>query len=153
MSGRELLIAAAALAVLSGCRGCGEHSPPPSVPPPPTATAAGAALGASTATPLDHVVISWAEAEPDSGPAPLTVRFRMDDPFHNIEDPQLLWDFGDGSPTSDKLKPTHVYERPGKYEVHLKVTDATGMTDEDTIEIEVTEPDATPSANAATPQQ
>jgi PKD repeat protein len=136
-----LLIAAAALlAMLGGCKGCGEQNAPPPTPAPPTAAVASAALGEPSPTPPDYYIIAFAEAEPDVGPAPLTVRFGVWDPFHNIDGPTYYWDFGDGSPPSTKKSPKHTYERPGNYTATLKVTDAAGKEDEDTIEIQVREP-------------
>ena len=150
MKSRVLLIVA--VMALSGCRGCGEHAaPPPPSPVPPTATVAVAtatpAEGEAEAepTPADHAIIVFIEAEPDSGPAPLTVVFRADDPLKNIEDPTYKWDFGDGSPPSDQRKVTHVYEHPGTYSAHLLVTDGTGVTDDDNFEVEVKGPE-TPQA-------
>lgn len=35
------------------------------------------------------------------------------------------WDFGDGSPKSDKVRVVHVYEKPGTYTVKLVVNDGT----------------------------
>jgi N-acetylneuraminic acid mutarotase len=41
------------------------------------------------------------------------------------------WDFGDGSPHGTGMKPTHVYNSPGIYNVTLTVTDAQGLTGTD----------------------
>jgi PKD repeat protein len=49
----------------------------------------------------------------------------------DIGDPpaSYLWDFGDGSPTSDAQNPTHQYTTAGTYDVTLVVTDASGDND------------------------
>ncbi|MEX2682799.1 MAG: PKD domain-containing protein, partial [Candidatus Sigynarchaeota archaeon] len=44
----------------------------------------------------------------------------------------LTWDFGDGSPASSELNPTHVYTTAGIYTVSLTVTDANLATDTET---------------------
>lgn len=38
-----------------------------------------------------------------------------------------LWDFGDGSPASTDVNPTHAYPAPGSYTVSLSVTDNGGL--------------------------
>ncbi len=40
------------------------------------------------------------------------------------------WDFGDGSPLSTELNPIHAYQNSGTYNIKLKVTNATGETNE-----------------------
>lgn len=52
--------------------------------------------------------------------------------FNNISYPidetyKLEWDFGDGS-NSDKISPTHTYEKTGIYNVQLKITSPIGCT-------------------------
>lgn len=150
MKGRVFLTAATgAVAVLTGCRGCGPQTPPP---PPPTATVASAAAVPTIASPYDRVIVVWGDGEPDVGPAPLTVQFSVSDPHMTLKEPQYNWDFGDGSPPSDKQSPKHVYERPGKYTAHLTVTDG-GAVDDDTVDIVVEEPEGGhPPAGAAAPQ-
>jgi PKD repeat protein len=74
----------------------------------------------------------WAEAEPDEGPPPLTVRFTVE----ALEDAELAgakyeWDFGDGSPVSTDARPTHTYSKLGTYEARLKVTDSSGKVGND----------------------
>lgn len=129
MTGKILLTLGIMAAAVCGCAERAKPPRPRMTPPPATDPASYA-----------HAVIAWAEAEPESGPAPLTVHFSVDDPFNSIQDPEYLWDFGDGSATSDKGKPVHVYKRPGRYTARLRVTDNVGSVDEDTVEIEVTSP-------------
>ncbi len=56
------------------------------------------------------------------------------------------WDFGDGSTPSSEKNPTHVYEKPGKYNYTLTITDSSDFSDSftDTIEIIDTEEKDTP---------
>ena len=141
MLGRRLLIAVtAALAGLSACRGCGKQSLPLPAPTPAAPTATAASVGLAAPSPTPHYIVAFGWAEPDSGPAPLTVKFEFLDPFRNIDEPELEWDFGDGSPKSTKKNPLHVYEKPGKYVAHMKVVDSGGADDDDDVEIEVEEP-------------
>ena len=52
---------------------------------------------------------------------------------------EYSWDFGDGR-TAGGPTPTHVYERPGRYEVRLTVTDSSGTkssSDEDSLAVMV----------------
>jgi PKD repeat protein len=58
---------------------------------------------------------------PATGPAPLTVHFTDTSSGSPTE---WSWDFGDGSPVSTEQSPTHVYTRPGTYDVTLTVTNA-----------------------------
>ena len=141
MRGGLLVASAAAVALLNGCGGCNEQHPSPPKAAAPTASVVAAAPG-PTETPPDHYIIIFGDGDPDTGPAPLTVKFSVFDPLKNIEGPKYVWDFGDGSPPAKKRSPTHVYERPGKYTAHLTVTDATGVTDDDTVDIDVREPAA-----------
>ncbi len=81
-------------------------------------------------------------AEPDSGPAPLTVRFSVeifetDDPVN----PKYVWDFGDGSPKVRQQSPTHTYKKPGEYRAVIKVTDEAGQAGQDDLQISVEVPE------------
>lgn len=81
-------------------------------------------------------------AEPDSGPAPLTVHFSAE-PFEtdNPVNPKYVWDFGDDTPKVRKQNPTHTYKKPGKYKAILRVTDDTGKAGGDDFDIEVEKPE------------
>ena len=62
------------------------------------------------------------------GPVPLTVNFSgarsVDpDPGDSI---RFEWDFGDGSPLSTEVSPTHTYTQRGRYTAVLTVTDSAG---------------------------
>lgn len=47
------------------------------------------------------------------------------------------WDFGDGSPLDFNENPTHSFTTPGTYTVELIMTDASGCTDNATVDITV----------------
>ena len=47
------------------------------------------------------------------------------------------WDFGDGSTPSSEKNPTHVYEKPGKYNYTLTITDSSDFSDSFTETIEI----------------
>lgn len=49
----------------------------------------------------------------------------------------FLWDFGDNSPTSSEVNPTHLYPGPGDYEVTLVVTDSNECFSADTVLFDV----------------
>jgi PKD repeat protein len=62
-----------------------------------------------------------------------------------------LWDFGDGSPTSTEIAPSHAYSTPGNFSLRLTVTDAAGATAVSTRSVHVvTLLSAVASANAST---
>lgn len=75
-----------------------------------------------------------AEAEPDEGEPPLTVRFlgyveeEEGGPWH------FHWDFGDGG-TSTEQNPVHTYDRVGDFTAVFTVTDQNGDTGTDEIDI------------------
>jgi PKD repeat protein len=75
------------------------------------------------------------EAEPDEGRAPLTVQFDA-----NVEDNlgpvvECEWDLGDGSAKVKGLKPSHVYEKPGDYEVQVTCRDSEGLIGESEVDV------------------
>jgi len=59
---------------------------------------------------------------PLKGPPALTVRFQN---FSNSESIRFLWDFGDGTQSSEK-SPTHTYQTEGIYTVQLNMVMSTG---------------------------
>lgn len=63
------------------------------------------------------------EADPEDGPAPLTVKFSVGTD-EEVASPKYTWDFGDGSPQSTEATPTHTFARPGMYTVVVTVRDA-----------------------------
>ena len=71
-------------------------------------------------------------APPKFGCGPLTVNFTD---ASSISGTNTIvgwaWDFGDGS-TSTAQNPSHVYDKPGLYNVKLRITDSKGCTNEKT---------------------
>lgn len=84
----------------------------------------------------DEILMVWAEAEPDEGAPPLSVQLKADVSGGQGER-KLKWDFGDGSPPSSELNPTHKYEKAGTFRASVEVSDATGDSDSDYVDIEV----------------
>ena len=83
--------------------------------------------------PVAHVA-----ATPTSGQPPLQVTFSSEGSI----DPDgtsltYEWDFGDGSATSNDVNPVHTYTTAGTYTATLRVTDQSGQTGVDNIEIVV----------------
>jgi cytochrome c len=74
--------------------------------------------------------IAQAEATPDSGSAPLTVRFSSEGSRDPDGEPlQYAWDFDDdGTADSTEPHPTHVYTETGTHTARLTVTDLSGRT-------------------------
>ena len=112
-----IALAVATAVTLYGCSDSKEQTPPPApvtptiVGPTSTPTASGPTPTATISSPDDPLVIIFGDAEPDIGPAPLSVQFSLSDPYMYLIDPEIEWDFGDGSPPSNKRNPKHVYER------------------------------------------
>lgn len=79
-------------------------------------------------------------ADKTEGEAALTVNFRGEDSYDTDQDSQIInmydWDFGDAS-TSKEKNPIHTFEKEGRYEVTLKVTDNEGDTAQTTQAIVV----------------
>jgi len=96
--------------------------------PAPAAPAAGAATAA-----VDELYVD-AEADPDEGPPPLTVKFTS-----TIEDATGAvtcdWDYGDGTPHGTDMNPSHVYQAEGDFVVTLKCKDAKGIEGETEIDV------------------
>lgn len=95
-----------------------------------------------TTNPSDYVTVKVEEVKPEQiiasisampvgGFAPLEVSFTQ-----QSENTQIHWDFGDGKQSKEN-KPTHVFEKFGKYTVTLTLTDSKGKQYKDTRIIEV----------------
>ena len=102
---------------------------PAAVPAPETSAGAEAQEG-------DEILMVWAEAEPDEGAPPLSVQLKAD-VSGGQGDRKIKWDFGDSTPPSSELNPTHKYEKAGTYRASVEVSDATGDSDSDYVDIEV----------------
>jgi len=60
-------------------------------------------------------------------------------PFQNLSNGGVIftWDFGDGSPVSNLIEPSHIYTNPGTYSVRLIAVDAVSCILEDTAYVDV----------------
>ncbi len=103
-------------------------------------------IGRISYTPGRSPPTAVASASATQGPAPLPITFNgsgSSDP-----DPGALtydWDFGDGTAHSPAANPTHSYAY-GRYVVWLTVTDPTGLSATESIEIDAGGPTVTLSA-------
>jgi PKD repeat protein len=66
---------------------------------------------------LDIPEVSFT-ASRTSGAAPLSVRFKNKSRYAS----NYRWSFGDGTPSSSKVSPSHTFTSPGKYKVTLSAT-------------------------------
>ena len=128
-----------ALVILSAAGACtrSEEKPVATTTPALSPMAAGAASpAAAEAEEGDEILMVWAEAEPDEGPPPLTVQLKADISGGSGER-KVKWDFGDGSPASTEVNPTHTYPKAGSFRASVEVADGTGDSDSDYVDIEV----------------
>jgi hypothetical protein len=58
-------------------------------------------------------------------------------PHPEFEDPEILWDFGDGSVAEGSETVEHAYSQPGEYEVIVRVVDKEGNIGEATLPVGV----------------
>ena len=128
--------------LLSACSSCGpEKAPAPAATPAPVAAAPGqppvAAAPMANATPGELVVDELyvdAEADPDEGTPPLSVKFTS-----TVEDAtgavSCEWDFGDGSAKSTEMNPSHTYDKVGDYVATLRCKDSKGIEGETEIDV------------------
>lgn len=104
----------------------------PAAGQPAAAPAAGANAGAAAMV-VDELYVD-AEADPDEGPPPLAVKFTS-----TIEDATGAvtcdWDFGDGTPHSADMNPSHTYQAEGDFVVTLKCKDSKGIEGETEIDV------------------
>jgi len=91
-------------------------------------------MDAAPNQPLESIII-WSDATPTKGKAPLKVAFKTEKP-QKIPNPQYSWSFGDGSFGAGR-KVSHTFEKPGVYQVLVKVTNAKGALGEDELRIKV----------------
>jgi len=95
-------------------------------------TAQPQATATVTVNPLPDPVIEFTPTS-ENNCTPYEVQFRGDQSTGSSAISEYFWVFGDGS-VSTAPNPTHVYERPGTYNVTLSITDANGC--ENTISLE-----------------
>ncbi|MBI1289432.1 MAG: PKD domain-containing protein [Flavobacteriales bacterium] len=97
--------------------------------------------GGGNTAPVNPCVFTDFDASPLVGDAPLQVSFTN---LSTSAAPvaSWLWNFGDGSSSSDENPQPHTYTSPGVYTVRLTVTDQAGVSDfeEKVAYIYVTEP-------------
>jgi cytochrome c len=77
-------------------------------------------------------------AAPQSGTAPLRVRFTADGSDPDGGSLRYSYQFGDGSPAAAGRRVTHTYAQPGTYSARVTVTDRQGAASSAQIEITVT---------------
>ncbi len=94
----------------------------------------------------DTEPVVTAQADPQSGLAPLTVSFTCTATGINLPY-RYSWDFGDGQ-VSTLQNPSYTYTRGGTFEATCKVTDADGDSATGSVTIQVTE-DLTPRVSAS----
>lgn len=82
--------------------------------------------------------IAIADATPKSGQVPLEVKFTGVNSTDDKEIQSYSWKIKNGV-TRTNANPSYTFEEVGVYEVELTVTDAEGLTDVDTVTINVTE--------------
>ena len=93
----------------------------------------------SPSTTSNLAPIAIARATPLNGDAPLLVNF---DASESTDDNAIItysWNFGDGSPITTGINPAHTYTTEGIFQATLIVTDAQGLSDIDTLDIQVTQ--------------
>ena len=104
----------------------------PAAGQPPAAPAAGANAGANAMV-VDELYVD-AEADPDEGTPPLSVKFNS-----TVEDATgavtCEWDFGDGTAKSTDMNPSHTYDKVGDYVATLRCKDSKGIEGETEIDV------------------
>ena len=103
---------------------------------PAAAAAAGATAETAGTEEGDEILMVWAEAEPDEGAPPLEVQLKAD-VSGGVGERKIKWEFGDGSPASTELNPKHKYEKAGTFRASVEVSDASGDSDSDYVDIEI----------------
>ena len=87
--------------------------------------------------PGNDAPVAVASADPVSGTVPLLINFTGASSTDDVAVVSYLWDFKDGSPTSNTANPAHTFTMAGTYGVELTVEDAEGLTDTTTLTIVV----------------
>ncbi|MBI3768424.1 MAG: PKD domain-containing protein [Deltaproteobacteria bacterium] len=103
---------------------------------PAVVAASPAPSAAAEAEEGDEILMVWAEVEPDEGAPPLSVQLKADI-SGGQGDRKVKWDFGDNTPPSTAINPTHTYEKTGTFRATVEVSDSTGDSDSDYVDIEV----------------
>jgi PKD repeat protein len=100
------------------------------------AAAAAADADAAATEEGDEILMVWAEAEPDEGAPPLEVQLKAD-VSGGVGERKVKWEFGDGSPASNELNPKHKYDKAGTFRASVEVSDGSGDSDSDYVDIEI----------------
>ena len=111
-------------------------APSPTAAPAPPPAIAAASPAADAAEEGDEILMVWAEAEPDEGAPPLEVQLKAD-VSGGVGERKIKWEFGDGSPASNELNPKHKYDKAGTFRASVEVSDASGDSDSDYVDIEI----------------
>ncbi|MET1260972.1 PKD domain-containing protein [Flagellimonas sp. DF-77] len=101
-----------------------------------------------TVFPENMAPVAVIEADPLTGDAPLEVAFTGSGSTDDVGIVSYAWDFDDGGSSTD-ADPTYTFTTAGTYDVVLTVTDGGGLTDSETVTIEVTVPNQAPDAVAS----
>ena len=130
-----------ALAVLSAAA-CTPSENKTAAAPSPSSTPAAAVPVVATSPAADateegdEILMVWAEAEPDEGAPPLEVQLKAD-VSGGVGERKIKWEFGDGSPASTEVNPKHKYDKPGTFRASVEVSDSSGDSDSDYVDIEI----------------
>jgi hypothetical protein len=89
---------------------------------------------------MDDLILML-EADNDSGPPPLKVKFTGGIYDEDVVEPKFTWDFADGSALSHERNPTHTFKTPGTYKVQCTVIDYWKRRGVDDLTIEVEKPE------------
>jgi PKD repeat protein len=106
------------------------------VAPPVAGAPVAAASPAEGTEEGDEILMVWAEAEPDEGAPPLEVQLKADI-SGGVGERKVKWEFGDGTPASTEVNPKHKYDKAGTFRASVEVTDGSGDSDSDYVDIEV----------------
>ena len=123
-----------ALAVLTATSCTPSENKTVGVPSPSTTGAAAPPVAAAEEG--DEILMVWAEAEPDEGAPPLEVQLKAD-VSGGVGERKVKWEFGDGSPASTAENPKHKYDKAGTFRASVEVSDASGDSDSDYVDIEI----------------
>lgn len=135
----SLLMMVSALVAVCTALGCTRSEEKASTAAKATPVSSPAVAGSPAAAEADdgeEILMVWAEAEPEDGKPPLAVQLKADISGGSGQR-TIKWDFGDGSPTSSEVNPTHTYDKAGTYRASVEVGDGTGDSDSDYVDIEV----------------
>jgi hypothetical protein len=131
------LALAGALVVAGGCSSCEQSEPLPT----PVAKEGGPLRppqAAGTPDILPPICAVVADASVEEGAAPLEVQFSSEGMCTDAEG-TFTWDFGDGSPSTHDLNPTHTYASAGIYTARVTLEDPENkVKDSDEVPITVT---------------